>query len=63
MFILITGKNGEQYVVKRTDIRRIYQVKTSKGLDTYICFYNKRVNDPMLIEGTPADFYKLYLEK
>lgn len=57
MFILITASNGDEYVVKRSDIRRIY---TKSSEESYVCFTGTK-NPPITVKGSPADFFNVYL--
>lgn len=59
MFIHITtAVDGLEYIVKRSDIRRVYPKSKT---ETFVCF-NGTKNSPITVAGSPADFYRVYIE-
>ena len=59
MHILIQTKNGKNYRIKKSDIRRIYSNSSDK---TFICF-NGNKNTPIQINDSVEDFFNLHLAK
>ena len=55
--ILIKSKDGEDYIVKKSDIRRVYS-DTDK--ETVILF-NGVKNTPIRVMETVEDFFNIYL--
>lgn len=61
MYLFIVASDGRQYVIKKSDIRRVYRDDVS---DTnFIVFNNKSLNTPIKINETPEVFYNTYLVK
>ena len=57
--LLLKSTAGLSYVVRRTDIRRVYS--TMNG-STWVVFEGAR-NTPICVAGKPEDFYNEYLVK
>ena len=58
--ILITDENDNQYVVKKTDIRRVYRDKITKK--TTVCFTGAK-NTPIRIKDSVEGFFNIHLTK
>jgi len=59
MYLLIKAEDGNYYVVKKSDIRRIYSDFKGK---TCICF-NGTKNTPIYVNESIEDFFNIHLAK
>ncbi len=57
--ILLKSKEGKEYIVKRSEIRR---VETNLNKETVVNFVGKR-NTPIKVSGTVSEFYNSHFKR
>lgn len=54
--MLIKDINGEYYIVKKTDIRRVYKDNNGKT----VILFNGQKNTPLRVKETVVDFFNIH---
>jgi len=61
--ILVVSSEGYQYVVKRSDIRRVQATDKKKPEEGTTIFFTGTKNTPIKISGTVEEFYTVHWTK